>query len=1654
MNIQERLQAIKELQDYLESGTRPNWRMTLNSREYFGISIALESLKHGDIQAAFDEVLSLLSPANISNVPTRLFYYLSFFANKLKDFKFVAQTNCFMIQHDDDFEVKQLSVLLNSLNRCRQYAKAIDIYHSFIEKQSAEVLTQSVKLAYAKALNGIGEHQAALDSLDLCDVNIDKESYMITKALCLRGLGRFEETIEIYKELEKSTIPNIKLYCARQYAYLGIYSRFDSIMEELLHAEPKNIALITEYLQCIAYKPNGRSKALTKCDEFLKTHSEDLSFEELKKLYLLQAWYSPKKDGISLYQQLCLRHPDDLEVLKAYIGYAMRHGLDIIVDELREKLSSLYQIEVDDILQRRLLKDLIQDNSEISLETSFSHQSIVLPEAIQEIMAIVQADTQDEIYLVGSTVIDLMTKQREFELKDVDLVCLSNRQVFQGFMPNPHIKNYYTRTFSNHVEYECGLVVMNSEHLGANFLRSNVLNRDFTICALFATAQGKVFDPTGKGFFDLHQRILRTVIDPKECLEAHPVRYLRAIKYLARGFFPDQELSSALSQFNVEVHLQTSHFMAALKSLLISPNYKNHLKLLANYQQLPIIMNNLQIPNRLSIAQKCTMMIERINQKMWTLQQSTLDVNLSDDKTLEYLQKQLADRLLHHGSFLGQFDRIYQHKLSLHEKISESKSQIKALTHQTQLQNEFMQQRNQIKEQSQELIKKNRVLKKRIEKKEESIQQAIFSKFQNISNQFREEKQNKTKELRRLDGQLLQVNQTLITRLFKNKETQQEIIKLEQLQEKISNNQTQKLAILKRLKDDLALAPVVEFKQCDVKHKNLFDKELYSAGQLSFETLYRFVTIPSLRKAMHLEIVRQELNNIHPNPFKMFFHLQSYHDFFDEKIPKKFKDKVLEREKQSNQSSKNVQECLFNADYCYKNLRTYEAHYYLSKALNACQKEHSKLLDCVFALAEFYMNQKDLILFNQLYQKYLKQFGKNEEFHRQFDAYFDQMRQVSQLYMSVINSDFPSRHQIHYWWLINIQQGGIYENVSVFENLAKISRSYLSGIYDASANIEELALVACLLNERKPLELLIDKSPEPSSLQFFKTWFDEHENPDYWSRLVRVCLENSPKTSVVRDAVFETDEFVHGLKLYPSLELKAMYDKTFEPLLASKIACALPLSVKVTEDPIPLFIYFFKAQIHLNSFKESLQGKVNLSELISFFDWTAVDTNQLEKSAENYLSSNESFFAEISYLMLLDVAPYSHTLILKLIAFYWQQEEWGSISKMLSSIKKLIPYFQNKFFSSLAGFELKPIMERIGFYQNKLDAKKQKIMDEIAQITQQIESLGEIVSLDSQYQELNMKRLGLYWDALSFYGEYSEEYIHILQQITQNDTQLSHRYSYAHLHLALYLQKENLLLASCHMHEAARFIKKLDTLYPEFNTALPLTKKLINTSFYHLKSRFFFNLMISNTFQFNDIIELMISFLRFGRPDLVFSHDMNKLRRQSTIELSPQLQFYLSLLLGQKSKALSFCESHPAEIIGTMLLGWSINPENIEKFFKNRYQFMMISSKPEGKKYHFMHNLYNEMIHTSILEGDLLKADLNFKLGLLRSGDIGIKLLIIFVDDYLENAKLMGHPKLIEQAIAFISEKKQQLPEQLLEYIKTYSSESENTASIKIGGAA
>ena len=47
---------------------------------------------------------------------------------------------------------------------------------------------------------------------------------------------------------------------------------------------PKNIALITEYLQCIAYKPNGRSKALTKCDEFLKTHSEDLSFEELKKL--------------------------------------------------------------------------------------------------------------------------------------------------------------------------------------------------------------------------------------------------------------------------------------------------------------------------------------------------------------------------------------------------------------------------------------------------------------------------------------------------------------------------------------------------------------------------------------------------------------------------------------------------------------------------------------------------------------------------------------------------------------------------------------------------------------------------------------------------------------------------------------------------------------------------------------------------------------------------------------------------------------------------------------------------------------------------------------------------------------------------------------------------------------------------------------------------------------------------------------------------------------------------------------------------------------------------------------------------------------------------------------------------------------------------
>lgn len=79
-------------------------------------------------------------------------------------------------------------------------------------------------------------------------------------------------------------------------------------------------------------------------------------------------------------------------------------------------------------------------------------------------------------------------------------------------------------------------------------LTADCQNRDYTICAVYMNAKGYI-DPTGHGLNDIDKRVLRAIGDPNQ-IKDDPVRFLRALKYILRGFEPEPNLRAVLLGMN------------------------------------------------------------------------------------------------------------------------------------------------------------------------------------------------------------------------------------------------------------------------------------------------------------------------------------------------------------------------------------------------------------------------------------------------------------------------------------------------------------------------------------------------------------------------------------------------------------------------------------------------------------------------------------------------------------------------------------------------------------------------------------------------------------------------------------------------------------------------------------------------------------------------------------------------------------------------------------------------------------------------------------------------------------------------------------------------------------------------------------------------
>ncbi|WP_298623234.1 hypothetical protein [uncultured Legionella sp.] len=172
-------------------------------------------------------------------------------------------------------------------------------------------------------------------------------------------------------------------------------------------------------------------------------------------------------------------------------------------------------------------------------------------------------------YLCGGAVLDLIentTKANDLDfvisLKDINFLNLL------GYRRDAYNNNSYFINSPYRVDVKVLPYAPFYHILEMGWMREDIKTCDFNICKLYCDRDGSIYDPTGRGLFDLNARILSMAGNEKEKLENSPARIIRAMKYMQRGFYPDDALDLALRNFNSLHPEKISHVYSVTRKLL------------------------------------------------------------------------------------------------------------------------------------------------------------------------------------------------------------------------------------------------------------------------------------------------------------------------------------------------------------------------------------------------------------------------------------------------------------------------------------------------------------------------------------------------------------------------------------------------------------------------------------------------------------------------------------------------------------------------------------------------------------------------------------------------------------------------------------------------------------------------------------------------------------------------------------------------------------------------------------------------------------------------------------------------------------------------------------------------------------------------------
>ncbi len=199
------------------------------------------------------------------------------------------------------------------------------------------------------------------------------------------------------------------------------------------------------------------------------------------------------------------------------------------------------------------------------------------------------------VYLTGGKTIDLVTQQKkstdhDFVIEPVEGMELKNA----GYKLDIFDKQRKSSYKKEPTPVDVRMVSSIATHPDS-WMLANVLKRDFTICMLLIDRHKNAYDPTGCALPDIEKKILRFYDkDANARVYKDPCCIIRAMKYIERGYEPDEKTDIALRFLN---HLEKKHkerVYSATRKLFkkSSPEQKNKfICLLDQYGQLKTLFN-------------------------------------------------------------------------------------------------------------------------------------------------------------------------------------------------------------------------------------------------------------------------------------------------------------------------------------------------------------------------------------------------------------------------------------------------------------------------------------------------------------------------------------------------------------------------------------------------------------------------------------------------------------------------------------------------------------------------------------------------------------------------------------------------------------------------------------------------------------------------------------------------------------------------------------------------------------------------------------------------------------------------------------------------------------------------------------------------------